>query len=40
MREDIKPHCFWCKTNLCTMGLISNKKENYCTKCGQKLDWN
>lgn len=31
--------CPSCKTNLCTTGIFPRKKENYCSGCGQKLDW-
>ena len=33
--------CPNCATNLCTDGMLGRRKDgyNYCSKCGQKLDW-
>ena len=31
--------CPTCKNNLCTTGMLANKKTKYCPECGQKLKW-
>jgi len=31
--------CPNCENNLCTTGLLANRKGKYCSDCGQKLDW-
>ena len=31
--------CPTCKNNLCTTGMLANKKTKYCPECGQKLEW-
>lgn len=31
--------CPNCDTNLCTSGFMPNNKDNYCSVCGQRLDW-